>query len=185
MSCLHRPPAASGSRALTARRDLALSPGWARQLPDFVYTCFMVTPYGNVLRFLPPLVFGDDLLDDSSACSTTLLPSWPADMGQVDRGRLAELTDRATRRFIDAHPRCAQLHRRASSSMPAGVPMSWMAKWAGPFPVYVDSAAGASFRCADGRDHVDFCLGDTGAMTGHSPPRRWPLSPSSSRGASP
>jgi len=28
-------------------------------------------------------------------------------------------------------------------------------------------AAGAHFRCADGHDYVDLCLGDTGAMTGH------------------
>jgi glutamate-1-semialdehyde 2,1-aminomutase len=47
--------------------------------------------------------------------------------------------------------------------------MSWMAKWAGPYPVFVEEATGAHFRCVDGHDYVDFCLGDTGAMTGHSP----------------
>jgi glutamate-1-semialdehyde aminotransferase len=53
--------------------------------------------------------------------------------------------------------------------MPGGVPMSWMAKWPGPFPVFVRSAVGAHFTCVDDLDHVDLCLGDTGAMTGHSP----------------
>jgi len=53
--------------------------------------------------------------------------------------------------------------------MPDGVPMLWMAKWPGPWPVYVDYAQGAHFTCADGIDHVDLCLGDTGAMVGHSP----------------
>ena len=48
--------------------------------------------------------------------------------------------------------------------------MLWMAKWPGPWPVYVDSAGGAHFRCVDGIDHVDLCLGDTGAMVGHAPP---------------
>ena len=48
--------------------------------------------------------------------------------------------------------------------------MPWMVKWAGPFPPYVESAAGAHFRCVDGHDYVDFCLGDTGAMAGHGPP---------------
>lgn len=47
--------------------------------------------------------------------------------------------------------------------------MSWMAKWPGPHPVYVESALGAHFTCVDGIDHVDLCLGDTGAMSGHSP----------------
>jgi glutamate-1-semialdehyde 2,1-aminomutase len=47
--------------------------------------------------------------------------------------------------------------------------MSWMVKWPGPFPVYVADAAGAHFTCVDGIDHVDLCLGDTGAMCGHSP----------------
>jgi glutamate-1-semialdehyde aminotransferase len=53
--------------------------------------------------------------------------------------------------------------------MPDGVPMLWMAKWPGPWPVYVESAKGAHFVCVDGIDHVDLCLGDTGAMVGHSP----------------
>ncbi|MEQ1737294.1 MAG: aminotransferase class III-fold pyridoxal phosphate-dependent enzyme, partial [Rhodoglobus sp.] len=44
-----------------------------------------------------------------------------------------------------------------------------MAKWPGPWPVYVAEAAGAHFTCVDGLDHVDFCLGDTGAMCGHAP----------------
>ena len=50
-----------------------------------------------------------------------------------------------------------------------GVPMSWMKKWPGPYPVYVASAKGAHFKDVDGHDYVDFCLGDTGAMVGHSP----------------
>jgi glutamate-1-semialdehyde 2,1-aminomutase len=47
--------------------------------------------------------------------------------------------------------------------------MSWMKKWPGPYPVYVASAKGAHFTDVDGHDYVDFCLGDTGAMVGHSP----------------
>ncbi len=47
--------------------------------------------------------------------------------------------------------------------------MLWMAKWPGPWPVYVSEASGAHFTCVDGLDHVDFCLGDTGAMCGHAP----------------
>jgi glutamate-1-semialdehyde 2,1-aminomutase len=47
--------------------------------------------------------------------------------------------------------------------------MPWMTEWAGPYPVFVEEAEGARFRDVDGREYVDLCLGDTGAMTGHSP----------------
>jgi glutamate-1-semialdehyde 2,1-aminomutase len=47
--------------------------------------------------------------------------------------------------------------------------MNWMTKWAGGFPVFVAEAEGAHFTDVDGRRYVDLCLGDTGAMTGHSP----------------
>src|SRR5438309_5681883 len=48
--------------------------------------------------------------------------------------------------------------------------MHWMVRWAGGFPVFATEARGARFRDVDGHEYVDFCLGDTGAMTGHSPP---------------
>jgi glutamate-1-semialdehyde 2,1-aminomutase len=35
--------------------------------------------------------------------------------------------------------------------------------------VFVDRAEGAHFTDVDGHEYVDFCLGDTGAMTGHAP----------------
>jgi glutamate-1-semialdehyde 2,1-aminomutase len=47
--------------------------------------------------------------------------------------------------------------------------MSWMTMWAGGFPLFFESAAGAGLRDVDGRDYVDLCLGDTGAMAGHAP----------------
>lgn len=53
--------------------------------------------------------------------------------------------------------------------MPGGVPMSWMAKWPGAYPVFVHEAKGARFTDVDGNTYIDFCLGDTGSMTGHSP----------------
>jgi glutamate-1-semialdehyde 2,1-aminomutase len=47
--------------------------------------------------------------------------------------------------------------------------MHWMVRWAGGFPVYAADAFGARFHDVDGLEYIDFCLGDTGAMTGHSP----------------
>ena len=75
--------------------------------------------------------------------------------------------ERAT--FQDRHPKAAELHRRARKSLLGGVPMNWMVKWAGDFPIYVESAEGAHLVDVDGHDYIDFCLGDTGAMAGHGP----------------
>lgn len=36
-------------------------------------------------------------------------------------------------------------------------------------PVFVKEAKGARFTDVDGRSYIDFCLDDTGAMTGHAP----------------
>ena len=47
--------------------------------------------------------------------------------------------------------------------------MSWMAKWPGAYPVFIANALGARFEDVDGNSYIDFCLGDTGSMTGHSP----------------
>ncbi|MFC3688342.1 transaminase [Aquipuribacter hungaricus] len=89
--------------------------------------------------------------------------------GGVDPARIAALHEAAVRTFEAQRPRSRELHERARASMPGGVPMSWMVKWPGPWPTFVDRAQGAHFTCVDGIDHVDLCLGDTGAMTGHSP----------------
>ena len=71
--------------------------------------------------------------------------------------------------LVSAHPRCRALFERARQSLYGGVPMNWMSKWPGAFPIYVEEASGASFRCPDGAELVDLCLGDTAAMTGHAP----------------
>jgi glutamate-1-semialdehyde 2,1-aminomutase len=76
---------------------------------------------------------------------------------------------REERDFVDAHPKSAALYARAQKSLLGGVPMNWMKKWAGKFPVFVAEAHGAHFKDVDGHEYVDLCLGDTGAMTGHSP----------------
>jgi glutamate-1-semialdehyde 2,1-aminomutase len=90
-------------------------------------------------------------------------------MTTADREKLKTLQQREAKRFVAEHPRSAELYKRAQQSLLGGVPMNWMKKWAGEFPVFVTKAKGAHFTCADGKEFVDLCLGDTGAMTGHSP----------------
>ncbi|HEY1481806.1 MAG TPA: aspartate aminotransferase family protein [Candidatus Acidoferrum sp.] len=90
-------------------------------------------------------------------------------MNRIDRTKLKKLREREEKRFVAEHPCSAELYARAQNSLLGGVPMNWMKKWAGAFPVFVQHAKGAHFTDVDGRDYVDLCLGDTGAMTGHSP----------------
>ena len=87
----------------------------------------------------------------------------------IQQTRLADLIGAEERVFAAARPRSRELAERARRHLPGGVPMSWMVKWPGPFPVFVAEASGAHFTCVDGIDHVDLCLGDTGAMSGHAP----------------
>lgn len=90
-------------------------------------------------------------------------------MIEISRSRIRELQEAEERRFVDARPKSKALFQRAGRSLLAGVPMNWMVKWAGPFPVFVKDARGAKITDVDGHEYIDFCLGDTGAMFGHSP----------------
>ena len=88
---------------------------------------------------------------------------------QIDPKRVAELMKVETARFNKTHTKSAKAFQEAIKVMHEGVPMSWMAKWPGPHPVFVAKAKGAKFVDLDGNKYIDFCLGDTGSMTGHSP----------------
>jgi len=90
-------------------------------------------------------------------------------MRTIDRSRLSTALEAELTRFTAGHPRSRQLFERAQAHLHDGVPMSWMTRWAGAFPLFVERAKGARFTDVDGRTYVDFCLGDTGAMTGHAP----------------
>ena len=88
---------------------------------------------------------------------------------RIDRDRLKSLMAKERQKFVDERPKSKALFERASKSLLAGVPMNWMMKWAGAFPPFVREAQGAHFYDVDGHRYIDLCLGDTGAMTGHSP----------------
>src|SRR5207237_9812327 len=113
---------------------------------------------------------GDDRLPDRGADSVTALD---------------ELFRRELERFEREHPRSRELAREAEASLLAGVPMPWMVRWAGGFPIFAADAEGARFRDVDGREYVDFCLGDTAAMTGHSPAPTVRAVPAQARRGSP
>ncbi len=88
----------------------------------------------------------------------------------IDRAHLSSLLERERKTFVERNPRSRKLYERSRRSLVGGVPMNWMTKWAGPFPVFAERAEGARVHDVDGHEYIDFCLGDSGAMTGHAPP---------------
>jgi glutamate-1-semialdehyde 2,1-aminomutase len=90
-------------------------------------------------------------------------------MPSIKRERISSLMPSEQQKFISERPKSRALFERARKSLLGGVPMNWMVKWAGAFPPFVREAHGAEIFDVDGHRYVDLCLGDTGAMTGHSP----------------
>jgi glutamate-1-semialdehyde 2,1-aminomutase len=87
----------------------------------------------------------------------------------IDRAHLKKLHAIEEERFLARTPKSRERFDAAKKVMPGGVPMSWMTKWPGKYPLFVASAKGAHFEDVDGNSYIDLCLGDTGSMTGHSP----------------
>ena len=58
---------------------------------------------------------------------------------------------REEERFAREHPRSRELAADAQRHLLAGVPMHWMAKWPGGFPLFVAEARGSRFTDVDGR----------------------------------
>ena len=86
----------------------------------------------------------------------------------IDRSRLSHLLERERAAFKDRNPRSFAAYNGARHLF-GRVPMTWMNKAAGGFPLYAAKAHGARVEDIDGHVLIDFCLGDTGAMAGHSP----------------
>ncbi len=84
--------------------------------------------------------------------------------------RVAALAAEEAARFTAEHPVSAAHAGRLAAHWLNGVPMHWMRDWGTPFPPILREATGAQLTDVDGCRYADFCLGDTGAMFGHSPP---------------
>ncbi len=89
-------------------------------------------------------------------------------MATLDRTRLASLLEAEQAAYTKAHPRSRALFGEADNLF-GRVPMTWMNMWTGGFPLYLDHARGNRISDVDGHTYIDFALGDTGAMAGHSP----------------
>ena len=90
-------------------------------------------------------------------------------MAEIDRARVRAIIEREKKQFTKSHTRSRRMFERVCKSMIGGVPMNWMLEWPGPFPIFAKKGSGSMVTDVDGHTYVDFCLGDTGAMFGHSP----------------
>jgi glutamate-1-semialdehyde 2,1-aminomutase len=86
-----------------------------------------------------------------------------------DRKRLISLFEAEQKMFLERNPKSKAAYE-AADNLFGRVPMTWMNKKAGGFPIYFDHASGNRIWDIDGHEYIDFALGDTGAMAGHSHP---------------
>ena len=91
------------------------------------------------------------------------------DMHNISPVRIQNMIARESEIFLSQHPKSIALAEQTQQNFLFGVPLHWMADWRTPVPLFVEHAQGAEFTCVDGHAFIDFCLGDTGAMFGHSP----------------
>lgn len=82
--------------------------------------------------------------------------------------RLEELLERERAEYFTRTARSRELFKSADHLF-GRVPMTWMNKWSGGYPIYMSGAKGNRITDVDGHEYIDFALGDTGAMAGHSP----------------
>ena len=87
----------------------------------------------------------------------------------INREKLAQLNQREQQTYISRNPKSQAAFEKADHLF-GKVPMTWMNKKAGGFPIYLDRALGNRIWDIDGNEYIDFALGDTGAMAGHSEP---------------
>jgi glutamate-1-semialdehyde 2,1-aminomutase len=86
----------------------------------------------------------------------------------IDRGRVAELTEREHAKLAERTPASRQRHERGLAVMPGGVPSSFQEN--DPWPVYLERGEGARVWDVDGNEYVDFHNGFGVMAIGHANP---------------
>ncbi|MEM3459168.1 MAG: glutamate-1-semialdehyde 2,1-aminomutase [Candidatus Bathyarchaeia archaeon] len=71
--------------------------------------------------------------------------------------------------YTSKTPTSKKLHERAQKVLPAGV--SYGIRFFEPYPFYTAKAKGSKLYDVDGNEYVDFWLGHTALILGHSPPK--------------
>src|SRR6476619_565717 len=89
-------------------------------------------------------------------------------MAEIDRKRIASLTEAQQEQFRNRTGRSAETFTRAVRSMPGGVPSSFQEN--DPWPVYIDRGEGSRVWDVDGNEYADFHNGFGVMCIGHANP---------------
>jgi glutamate-1-semialdehyde 2,1-aminomutase len=89
-------------------------------------------------------------------------------MEQIDRRRIAALTEAQNEQFRNRTGRSAETYKRALEVMPNGVPSSFQVN--DPWPVYLERGRGSRVWDVDGNEYVDFHNGFGVMCIGHANP---------------
>ena len=75
-------------------------------------------------------------------------------MSIIDRVKIKKMIEREELRYIKNRPKSQALFETAQASLLKGVPMSWMHRWVGPFPIFVKEATGNYLTDVDGHRYL-------------------------------
>jgi glutamate-1-semialdehyde 2,1-aminomutase len=87
---------------------------------------------------------------------------------EIDRDRLAKLTERELKKLAERTPESKRRYERGIKVMPGGVPSSFQEN--DPWPVYLERGEGAKVWDVDGHEYVDFHNGFGVMAIGHANP---------------
>ncbi|MDR1272328.1 MAG: aminotransferase class III-fold pyridoxal phosphate-dependent enzyme [Clostridiales Family XIII bacterium] len=82
---------------------------------------------------------------------------------------LQRLKERERDIFRTRTAKSKEIFEKAQGMLLNGTPTPWMGDWGTEYPVFLEKAVGNCLYDLDGNEYIDYCLGDTGAMFGHSP----------------
>ncbi|HYA09816.1 MAG TPA: aspartate aminotransferase family protein [Gaiellaceae bacterium] len=87
---------------------------------------------------------------------------------ELDRARIAELTDREQRRLDEATPASRAMFERARSALAGGVASAYQERH--PWPIYLERGSGSRVWDVDGTERIDFHNGFGSMPQGHAHP---------------
>src|SRR3954463_14276532 len=87
---------------------------------------------------------------------------------ELDRSRIAELTERETARLDERTPKSGEMYRRADRVLSSGVASSYQLR--DPWPIYLERGEGPKVWDVDGNEAYDFHNGFGSMVQGHANP---------------
>ncbi|MGZ4257182.1 MAG: aminotransferase class III-fold pyridoxal phosphate-dependent enzyme, partial [Gaiellaceae bacterium] len=87
---------------------------------------------------------------------------------ELDRARIAELTEREQRRLDESTPASRAMFERARNALAGGVASAYQER--DPWPIYLERGAGSKVWDVDGTERIDFHNGFGSMPQGHAHP---------------